>query len=138
MDDPTSVVMAHAPSTTRQRLSHRDAPGLKVSRITVDVPTRSSSTDTTVIDLRAVPADDPERPPPRLGPEALEDLEELLRGIDELARAMLTKFPPTEVFTQVTHSDSGLPVPTFGWVLPTAPLDVPGIIHPPGDDRLQC
>lgn len=81
MDDPATTVKAHANSATAQRLSHRAAPGLNVSRTTVDVLTCSSSTDTTIVLGRSIATDDPERLPPSRRPNALQDLEELRRRI---------------------------------------------------------
>lgn len=79
MNHPTTGVVTHTGSTTRQRLRNRHAPGLNVSSTTPDVLAVGRTTDTPVVRRRAIPRHDPHRSITGCMSESLEDLDE--RGV---------------------------------------------------------
>lgn len=103
MDAPTVVVMAHASSTTAERLSHRAPAGEYVSRTTVEVLRTTSSTDSAIRRRGAVARDDPERMATRLPSDALEDGNEATIDATERPVPVVSKLRAVEVLGEISH-----------------------------------
>lgn len=106
MDGPAVAVNAHTSSASASRLCQGRTPWGNVSRTSIEVLTPRCSTDTSISRWRSVARDNAEGLPiQRSNP--LENGYQLMVDVHHLARAFVGKLPCAEVWTQVSHGDSG-------------------------------